>query len=85
MDPFVHGDKQPESENNASQQIDKRLLTFAIIAMFIRTHTLVSQVASDQIFLQRTVQLSVLYVNLPSCRVHRKVRSNDFDRCEGGK
>ena len=55
MSPWRQTNKQPESENNASQQIDKRLLTFAIIAMFIRTHTLVSQVASDQIFLQRTV------------------------------
>ena len=73
------------SESTLEYSDQSQCIAKMVHSMFIRTHTLVSQVASDQIFLQRTVQLSVLYVNLPSCRVHRKVRSNDFDRFEGGK
>ena len=39
MSPWRRTNKQPESENRASQQIDKGLLTFAMLRKHIFGHT----------------------------------------------
>ena len=74
MSPWRQTDKQPESKNTVSQQIDKRLLTFATIFFFLANfHPSPRPALSSPFVIKRTQDHSELRIktdwmnSLPEC------------------